>query len=497
MIGRSRLSQPSLSLFPFLAVLICTMGALVMLLVLVVEQAKLSSRQNEQDSQLAAELEQVRFAVEDQTWRRDVLEQQRQELLRQLADQRAHLAHLEAHIRELEEELERVRIEVEQWQKLAHNQHLDTESLASRQRELEAAVAEAREALEEARRRAAGRQPTFAIIPYPGPNGTTRRPIYIECTKDAVILRPENIVLKAEDFDDPLGAGNPLDAALRTAARYYRQLAPDGSEQPYPLLVVRPDGVLAYAAARQAMVSWEEEFGYELVSAELILEYPPPDPHLVKLLEQAVQEARQRQWALRRAMPARSRAAGFVVSARRGGVVPIDGLPLGTAQRPPKDRPNPGATREPATPPAPSPTATQPAQNTQSFAGGVPGGPHSFGSLAKTRGSDWAVEKRATGATAYRRPVRVVCQKEALILMPDPGSTTAPEPIPFGDDPTAAVDRFVEALRRRVRQWGTPPLGGYWQPQLIIDVAPDAQARYELLDILLDDSGLELKRTTP
>ena len=47
---------------------------------------------------------------------------------------------------------------------------------------------------EEARRVAKGRPDSYAIIPYDGPNQTRRRPIYIECSADAVILQPEGIV---------------------------------------------------------------------------------------------------------------------------------------------------------------------------------------------------------------------------------------------------------------------------------------------------------------
>ena len=36
--------------------------------------------------------------------------------------------------------------------------------------------------------------------------------------------------------------------------------------EPYPLLVVRPGGVVAYGAARAALKAWDDEFGYELIS---------------------------------------------------------------------------------------------------------------------------------------------------------------------------------------------------------------------------------------
>ncbi len=500
MTGRSSTLQPTVSLFPFLAVLICTMGALIMLLVLFMEQARQAGVQSQDLERLQKEHQEIQMAIEDQTWRREVLQQQRAELLAQLSQQREQLAHLEAHIRELETELEKVRTQIEKWKTLHQHRQDTSRELDKRREELERKLAAAKAAWEEARQRAANRTARYRIVPYPGPNGTTRRPIYLECTAQGVILQPENIVLPVEDFEEPLGAGNPLDTALRTAARYYRQHSADGNEQPYPLLIVRPDGVLAYAAARQAMVSWEEELGYELVSAELLLDYPPPDPQLAQLLEQAIREARQRQLALRRAMPSRPKASGFVVSTTRGGVVPLESTPLGAARRlaaTRQTRSDSADHREPPTSPTASAPTGSPPPTASGSHSGIVGGTQSFGSLAAKRGKDWALEKRTTGATAYRRPLRVVCQKEALILMPEPNSDAPPEPFPFDPDPVMAVDRLVEALRRRVRLWGSPPLGGYWQPQLLMDVAPDAEQAYALVATLLEGSGLEFHRSQP
>ena len=42
-----------------------------------------------------------------------------------------------------------------------------------------------------AKSKLAKRPTSYAIVPYDGPNGTHRRPIYIECTAQGVILQPE------------------------------------------------------------------------------------------------------------------------------------------------------------------------------------------------------------------------------------------------------------------------------------------------------------------
>ena len=72
-----------------------------------------------------------------------------------------------------------------------------------------------------------------------------------------------------------------MDAALRAIREYYARIGPSGSAgEPYPLLIVRPEGVEAYAAARSAMRNWDDEFGYELVDPQMKLKFPDADPEL-------------------------------------------------------------------------------------------------------------------------------------------------------------------------------------------------------------------------
>ncbi len=143
------------------------------------------------------------------------------------------------------------------------------------------------------------------MVPYEGPNQTHRRPIYLECRADAVVLQPEGIELTEADFEGPLGPGNPLAAALRAAREYMlaqRDFDPQAGE-PYPMLLVRPEGISAYYAARAAMKSWGGDFGYELVGDDWKLAYPPPDPRLADVVRQAIASARVSQARLIAAAP--------------------------------------------------------------------------------------------------------------------------------------------------------------------------------------------------
>ena len=332
-----RRTTTGLALFPFLAVLICTMGSLIVLLVLVLQQARVQggaavaeaveqaveqARQQravarQQQAKEREEQRKRRELHEELEWQREQLEEQLASQNEQLKKQRLELSHLEDHIRRLEDQHRQLMSQHDALTKNSSDQTSNSNSeaeKAQRQTELNELlekIAAAKKALEEARERNAKRPPSFAIVPYDGKNGTRRRPIYLECGEEGIVLHPEGVVFMPRDFQGPLGPGNPLDAALRTVREYWARVNdPQQMGEPYPLLIVRPSGAIAYAMARAAMKSWEEEFGYELVDAETVLEFPPADPELEQLISRTIRDARQRQAALAAAMPSRFQGGG-------------------------------------------------------------------------------------------------------------------------------------------------------------------------------------------
>ena len=162
-----------------------------------------------------------------------------------------------------------------------------------------------------------------------------RRPIYIECRAGAIVLQPDGVVLAARDFIIDAGPSNPLASALRPARDYYVNNGIRGrGEQgnPYPLLIIRPDGIQEQELARLAIMSWGGDFGYELVAQDWPLEYPPPDPLLSLAMRQAVSEGRTRQAYIASAAPTLMRgghSSGRYRVAQHGGVVQVDGSPVG------------------------------------------------------------------------------------------------------------------------------------------------------------------------
>ncbi|MDX1945587.1 MAG: hypothetical protein SFU86_09265 [Pirellulaceae bacterium] len=301
-----RRQQISVALFPFLAVLICTMGSLIVLLVVFVHQATVAAKNVAQASPAGdpAEARQRQERLEDAQWRRDLLEQQRAEKTAELADSRARLAHLEEHIQRLEAQAQQLLARAKE---IDEGRQLRDDELATAQAELarlQREIAGKKSELTEAQQKQRGQEQWYALIPYDGPNGTRRRPIYLECTDQGIVIQPEGIVFRPEDFRGPLGPGNPLDAALRTIREYLNQAGGKLGE-PYPLIVVRPSGVVAYGAARSALRNWDDEFGYELVSDDKKLAFGDADPNLTAQLQRSVAVARQRQVAMLAATPRR------------------------------------------------------------------------------------------------------------------------------------------------------------------------------------------------
>ena len=322
---RQAQSGPTISLFPFLAVLLCTMGALLVLLVLFSRSA------NQADAAAEAEaarqkIEELELARDEFAWRLGQLDGVRSRTADELAKARMHLAGIEEHARALVDELRQLDQTAEA---LATPPAAEADGEPSVE-ELERQLADSKAALEAARAGAADRPPAYAVVPYEGSSGTHRRPLYIECCIDGVFLQPEGIRLGPGDFEGPPGPGNPLASGLRAAREYLANQPGESGEpsaQPYPLLLVRPSGVMAYYAARESLQSWGSDFGYQFVDEDWALAYPPADPALADVERRAVEEARRRlEWLAQVRPQKRTRpAVQYRASNTRGGVVSSEG----------------------------------------------------------------------------------------------------------------------------------------------------------------------------
>ncbi len=288
MSGRRRATL-SPTLFPFLAVLVCTLGTLILFLALVAQKAEQTAQEAVDDP---AAPESVASLVTEQQWKRERYVAIRESQTADLKQRSSELAHVEDHVRRLREKLQQLRAETQ----AATAEEFDEQAKHEEIVLLKQAITSEQERLEQLRQEVGSRPPRVVIVPHHGPNGTDQRPIYVECTAEGIVLQPEGAFISKLQLEGPAGIGNPLDAALRTIRYHWQQTDPDGPA-PYPLLVVRPDGIGSYAAARSAMQGWDDQFGYELVPGEIELAFPAADTSLRERVDVAIREAVARQHA--------------------------------------------------------------------------------------------------------------------------------------------------------------------------------------------------------
>ncbi len=296
-----RQSGTTVALFPFLAVLVCTMGALIVVLVVLARQSRMQAA-NAAAAMVDATQNELASAREIAQWRVSELEQILTKTRSEVSAERLRLGHIENHSRQLRERLdllEAARKDLAAAQTAALPARAEREDELTRlRRELARAEAD----LQDAKRRAHSRPASYAVVSYQGPHGVRRRPIYLECQADAIVLQPEGIRFLESDFEPPLRANNALDRAVRAvrqAMLAQGEIRGDGSDEPYPLLLIRPSGSGAYYAARAALESWKGELGYELIGDDWNLTFPAPNASLAQAVRSAVDQARAEQRDLR------------------------------------------------------------------------------------------------------------------------------------------------------------------------------------------------------
>lgn len=327
MSGRRR-QGISPTLFPFLAVLICMLGTLILLLAVVTQDAAKAQAQaqtaelpaagptadEEALAQAAADLQRH---LREAQWHREQTVKMRDEQTAELERRRDELAHLEDHLRRLSDELKLLNTEVEKTLS-------DDDDAATAQATLDTLltqIEDEKQAIGQLEQSLQTRTPRIVIVPHKGPNGTDRRPIYIQCRAAGVYLQPGGEHITVAELEGPSGRSNPLDAALRVIRHHAMQTYGD-TVAPYPLLVVSPDGIETYAIARSAMKDWDDQFGYELVPAEVELAFPAADPALNEKVALAIRQAAAQQQMLAagsRGGYGRGHSAGGYRGGQRGG----------------------------------------------------------------------------------------------------------------------------------------------------------------------------------
>ena len=528
---RRQSERLTVSLFP---VLICTLGILIVLLVISVQSAT-----SEADNRAAASQAEQQQRLNEVLERGELMEVEaknvesvRADVSQRLAISKSDRSYLQQQIKDLESEARAVYLQYRELQKRRERERShENEELVSKDQleQLRQSLAEVRRRIDQNRENAApvATKTNFQIVPYAGNGGTARRPIYIECDASGLNLQPLGIRLKGSDFVDPNRIGNVLDSALLAIREYYQKhgLA-DDETKPYPLLVVRPEGAWAYSLARRAMKSWDDEFGYELVDRATPLEFGRLDALLKKEVRETIAMAHRRQLAIvSRSKPGAVRfgtvwrdGSGSAAAESSAGHIPThanessehrlrqashdedqfssashaDGaetnLHNGRISRRASDVKD-----------TVSRSSGRPIQGSDALG---PGGWGQIGvapksasstktaateSIARERGANWALPSKTTGARAYVRPIRLSCEKEQLQIL---SQNKIVATIPLESQTRDSVDVLVSQIWETIDRWGIAGANAFWKPELRFSVLPGGQRRFEDLQRLLDQSGL-------
>jgi hypothetical protein len=119
--------------------------------------------------------------------------------------------------------------------------------------------------------------------------------------------------------------------------------------------------------------------------------------------------------------------------------------------------------------------------------------PYQNMSLAQSRGENWALPSKTAGATAYVRPIRVICGPSEIEVHSVLGAEAM---ISTKDGIEAAVDPLVNAIWQQIESWGVAGGGSYWKPELRVSVISGGELNFEKLRGLLDSSGVALRKAS-
>ncbi len=283
---RRRRPGLQVQLFPFLAVLLCMLGALILLLLVLDQRARQQSaadaaaeaarRQQVENDQTAELHQRVQLLLGE----RDRLHQSAGELQQrhnglaaELSKQGEELAALQGGLRDDEERAARAeRAAIDRQSRVAEAEQQSNAAarglaaLQDQVRLLETTIQALKQAADRPRA-----QPVYSLVPYKGRQGTRRRPSYVECINAEAVFRPDGARFTLNQVEQGNRFGNEVDRRARAVAK------PDETARPYVLLVVRPSGIPLFYVIQSKLQGTGIDVGYELVEEDWKLDFADTD----------------------------------------------------------------------------------------------------------------------------------------------------------------------------------------------------------------------------
>jgi hypothetical protein len=298
---RQRRQRLQVSTFPFLAVLLCAMGSLILLLLVIDRRAKVVARAKALQALAQLSVDEVKAdEARRADWERrraewearrhqlhEQLVEQDQEVLSQVQAVRekataaaAGITAEDTHLRQLQERLQAEHAQIARWEEEVSAKRAEVSQAEQQVETSQAEMARLTAELERMERtlndlKAARQrqQQMYSLVPYRGKRGDNRKPLYLECTANALIFHPDRIAL---------GTGPTL-LASTIRAEIERRIAGRGQATPvangkpeenaYLLMLVRPDGITTYYRTVAALQGLKIDFGYEFIDKDWILDF--------------------------------------------------------------------------------------------------------------------------------------------------------------------------------------------------------------------------------
>ena len=140
--------------------------------------------------------------------------------------------------------------------------------------------------------------PRHSLIPYDGQTGTIRKPIVIECAAGTIRFEAEDVELDVKRLEEYPPGVNPLVAGIQTLFAYWteqtRAAGRSGvAARPYALLIVRPSGAKQFQLARVLLQPLVGDYGYEFVEESFAYDVPATTDEAARKCREAVAAAFQ------------------------------------------------------------------------------------------------------------------------------------------------------------------------------------------------------------
>ena len=331
-----RQHQNSVSLFPFLAVLVCAMGSLILLLLVMTRKIRhdqmaepdgqaavvsiaadvAATRQRELVS-LEADVNSLQASLRTLRERVQALENEVLQHRNALAAKQAELSGLRAELKTaetaagadpqgLEQELKTLR---EQETRLLTELSETERALLEKRDQLARAEDAAKEAeillyekssalvtlraqVKKAEDAALASTGTETLLEFSNSTGSSRTPIVIDVTARGFEVLPNGVGITMADMESFPVRDNPLLSAILSTHRH--RSGRSVTDEPYVLLLVRPGGSLPFYGAQRILTEAGIHYGYELLLPERTVVAGEPDLTEPPVVRVAMQEAFRR-----------------------------------------------------------------------------------------------------------------------------------------------------------------------------------------------------------